>query len=89
MNIYIVNFAVGGRCTEACNSYYHTEEDARRAYDVCLGAVGIDAAVIEIIYLDTTTLAVTTLDVFEGNMDDLHDADDADDEDSFPDEDAC
>jgi len=76
MNIYIVNFAVGGHCTESRSSYYHTEEDARCAYDVCLGTVGIDAAIVEIIYLDTTTLAVTTLDVFEGNMDDLEDEED-------------
>jgi len=67
--IYIINVTVSSvGWPTSSGRYYHTEGEAQAGFTECLDTVGEDPTLIELIRLDCSTLAATTLRAWEGTI---------------------
>lgn len=67
--IYIINVTVSSvGWPTSSGRYYHTEGEAQAGFTECLDAVGEDPTLIELIRIDCSTLAATTLRAWEGTI---------------------
>lgn len=59
-NIFIVNHSISGPYAQCFSSYHKTEAEAAGSFVDCKNSVGEDPAMIQLIALDTETLAAVT-----------------------------